>query len=195
MDPSPTSQATAPEPLDMDALNAGLDHIRQAPADGGELKLIVRRPAEDQREVVEEAQLDTEVGLVGDNWQNVPSTRTEDGSAHPDMQLNIMNARVTELIAQSPDRWQLAGDQLYVDMDISTESLPHWTKLAIGDAIIQVTDQPHRGCAKFSARFGPAAARWVNIGEGVDLNLRGINAKVIKSGTIRQGDVLKRIED
>ena len=134
-----------PSPLSMDDLNAGLDHIRSAPTDGGELKLIVRRPGVDEREVLTEAQLDTTVGVVGDNWKDRSSKRTDDGSAHPDMQLNIMNARVTELIAQSTDRWALAGDQLYIDLNLSTETLPHWTKLAIGSAIIQVTDQPHTG--------------------------------------------------
>lgn len=177
--------------LDTAALDAGLAHIMDSPSDGGELKLIVRRPAEDEREVLEVAELDTEVGVVGDSWKDRSSVRSEDGLAHPDMQLNIMNARVTELVAQHPDRWKLAGDQLYVDLDLSDENLPAWTRLSIGSAIIQVTDQPHAGCVKFVERFGAEAARWVNAKKG--LNLRGINAKVIQNGTIRQGDIVERI--
>ena len=182
---------TTPPHLDTAELDAGLAHITQAPADGGELKLIVRRPAPFEREVLDVAELDTQVGVVGDSWKDRTSNRTEDGSPHPDMQLNIMNARVIELIAQDPDRWQLAGDQLYVDMDLSDASLPAWTRLAIGSAIVQVTDQPHTGCASFVKRFGVDAARWINTQKG--LNFRGINAKVIQNGTIRQGDVMKRI--
>lgn len=182
---------TSPTHLDTAALEAGLGHIRQSPADGGELKLIVRRPDTDAREVLDSVELDTEVGVMGDNWKDRPSGRTDDGSPHPDMQLNIMNARVIELVAQDPDRWQLAGDQLYVDLDLSDESLPAWTKLAIGSAVIQVTDQPHRGCAKFVERFGADAARFVNTQPG--MNLRGINAKVIQNGTISRGDIVKRL--
>lgn len=180
-----------PTHLDTAELDAGLAHITKAPADGGELKLIVRRPAPLEREVLDVAELDTQVGVVGDSWKDRTSNRTEDGSPHPDMQLNIMNARVIELIAQDPDRWQLAGDQLYVDMDLSDASLPAWTRLAIGSAIVEVTDQPHTGCAKFVERFGADAARWINTQKG--LNFRGINAKVIQDGTIRQGDVVKRV--
>ena len=138
----------------MDQLEAGLDHIRQAPADAGTLKMIVRRPAVDAREVLETAELCTQQGLKGDTWSSRPSPRSRDGGAHPDMQLNIMNARATALIAGGEDRWPLAGDQLYLDMDLSEDNVPPGTRLALGDAIIEVTDQPHLGCQKFKARFG-----------------------------------------
>ncbi len=169
-------------------LEAGLEHVRAAPADSGAVKMIVRRPAVDEREVLGEAELCTDRGLVGDTWAVRPCPRTEDGGAHPDMQLNIMNARATALIAGSEERWPLAGDQLYLDMDLSEANLPPGTRLAIGDAIIEVTDQPHLGCQKFKARFGEAALRFVNSEEGKQLHLRGINAKVVQAGTIRLGD-------
>jgi hypothetical protein len=174
-------------------LEAGLDHICQAPDDAGELKMIVRRPAVDQREVLREAELCTENGLVGDTWSSRPSPRTGDGSAHPDMQLNIMNARATALIAGSEERWPLAGDQLYLDMDLCEENLPPGTRLAVGEAIIEVTDQPHLGCQKFKARFGEDALRFVNSDEGRKLHLRGINAKVVQAGSIRSGDVARKV--
>lgn len=177
-----------------DQLEAGLDHIRQAPADAGELVMIVRRPAVDEREVLEQAELCKENGLVGDTWSSRPSPRTRDGGAHPDMQLNIMNARATALIARTHERWPLAGDQLYLDMDLSEDNVPAGTRIALGEAIIEVTDQPHLGCQKFKARFGEDALRFVNSDQGKQLHLRGINARVIQPGTIRKGDTARKID-
>jgi hypothetical protein len=172
---------------------AGLDAIRQAPRDQGVLEMIVRRPEVDVREVLEEGVLDRAEGLVGDSWKSRGSSRMLDGSAHPDMQLNIMNARVIALLAQSRRRWQLAGDQLFIDMDISMENLPPWTQLALGTAVIEVTDQPHTGCAKFMSRFGKDGLKFVNSPEGKLLRLRGMNARVVQSGVIRVGDVVRKI--
>ncbi|MCA1558039.1 MAG: MOSC domain-containing protein [Acidobacteria bacterium] len=179
--------------LTLAEMGAGLVNIRQSPKDSGALRLIVRRPQVDAREVLEEALLDVTEGLVGDSWKKRSSSRTPDGSAHPEMQLNIMNARVIALLAQSSERWQLAGDQLYVDMDLSKENLPHGARLSLGTAVIEVTGQPHTGCSKFAARFGPDALKFVNSPEGRALNLRGINAKVVDSGAIRVGDPLKKL--
>ena len=176
------------EHLTLQQLEAGLEHIRQSPKDVGELKLISRRPNTDEREVVDEAQLDPAHGLVGDNWKARGSRGMPDGSANPEMQLNVMNARVIELIAQDKSRWALAGDQLYVDFDLSETNVPPGTRLAIGNAVIEVTAPPHLGCKKFSARFGPDAMKFVNSPEGKQLHLRGVNAKVVRSGVVRTGD-------
>jgi len=178
--------------LDRDELDATLEHVRASPAEGT-LELIVQRPAVDERVVLDEARLNTDEGLEGDTWNQRFSKRTDDGSPHPDMQLNIMNARILAAIAQSPDRMQLAGDQLIVDMDLSEANLPAWTKLAIGDAVIEITDQPHNGCAKFSQRFGVEAHRFVNSEVGKELHLRGINARVVTAGTIRSGDTIRKL--
>ncbi|MFK7907110.1 MAG: MOSC domain-containing protein [Chitinophagales bacterium] len=179
--------------LSMEELEAGLDHIRQSPKDNGILKMIVRRPDTLQREVLEEGTIDLTEGLLGDNWSRRPSSRTPDKSPHPDMQLNIMNARAIALLAQTEDRWQLAGDQLLVDMELSDENLPAGTQLSIGSAIIEVTTQPHNGCKKFAQRFGIDAVKFVNSPIGKELHLRGINAKVIQGGTIRKGDVVRKL--
>jgi hypothetical protein len=179
--------------LTMAELEAGLDAIRRSPKDEGVIALIVRRPQVDAREVLEEGELDLVEGLVGDTWKVRSSSRTPDGAAHPDMQLNVMNARVIALLAREKDRWPLAGDQLFIDMDVSSENLPPGTRLALGSAVIEVTDQPHTGCKKFEARFGLDALKLVNSPLGRQLQLRGVNAKVTQPGVIRVGDFVKKI--
>ena len=174
-------------------LEAALDHIRQAPADQGTLELIVRRPAVNEREVLESGLLTLEEGLEGDTWSQRGSTKTADGGPLIDAQINIMNARTAAAIAGPIERWPLAGDQLYIDLDISLETLPAGTQLAIGESVIEVTAEPHTGCGKFSGRFGLDALRFVNSPTGRALNLRGINAKVVRPGPIRQGDPITRL--
>ncbi len=174
-------------------LEAGLDHIKAAPKDQGELVMVVRRPETLARELLEEGQLDLVEGLVGDNWKTRGSNRMKDGTAHPDMQLNIMGARVIELISPDPSRRPLAGDQLYIDIDLSEENMPAGTRLALGSAVIEITDQPHNGCKKFVERFGRDAVIFVNSVEGKQLHLRGVNAKVVQAGTIRPGDMAKKL--
>jgi hypothetical protein len=177
----------------MEELHAGLDGIRQSPKDEGVLELIVRRPRVGEREVLDEGQLDLVDGLVGDTWSTRGSRRSKDGLAHPDMQLNIMNARVIALVAQDRERWHLAGDQLFMDLDLSAENLPPGTRLAVGSAVIEVTAEPHTGCQKFVSRFGLDAMKFVNSPVGRELNLRGINARVVQAGTIRVRDVAKKL--
>jgi hypothetical protein len=176
-------------------LEAGLDDIRRSPRDEGRLELVVRRPAEGARDVLDEAVLDCAVGVVGDTWSVRPSRMTPDGSPHPEMQLNVMNARAAALVAVDPERVPLAGDQLYVDLDLSEANLPPGTRLAIGTqgAVIEITEPPHRGCKKFAARFGAAALRFVNSPAGRELRLRGVNAKVVAPGPVRPGDTVAKL--
>jgi hypothetical protein len=173
-------------------LDAALEALRAAPHDAGTLEMIVRRPAIGAREVLESGALDLAEGLVGDTWRARGSTRSSDGRAHPDMQLNVMSARVIALVARDRSRWALAGDQLFVDLDLSAANLPPGTRLSIGSAVIEVTDQPHTGCAKFVERFGVDAMKWVNSPAGRALRLRGLNAKVVEPGTIRVGDIARK---
>jgi hypothetical protein len=174
-------------------LEASLDELRQAPKDEGVVQLIVRRPEIEQREVLEEATLDPVAGLIGDNWITRGSKRTPDGSPHPEMQINIMNARVTALLAAEKERWPLAGDQFYIDMDLSKENLPPGSLLALGSAVLEVSPLPHAGCKKFVSRFGIDAMEFVNSEVGKMLCLRGINAKVVQGGVVRVGETAKKI--
>lgn len=183
---------TTAKQLNTEELESGLDHILESPKDEGALELIVRRPDVDQRETLEQGRLDVAQGLAGDNWLAKGNRHTPDGSADPERQLNIMNARVVALVAADPDRRELAGDQLYVDMDLSPENLPPGTQLTIGDAVVEVTEPPHTACKKFAARFGKDAVVFVNAGLGRSLNFRGICAKVVQSGDIRAGDVARK---
>jgi len=179
--------------LTMPELEAALDHLREAPKDGGVLQLIVCRPDVDQRKVLDEAELDPLKGLIGDNWIVRGSSKTPDGSAHPDMQINIMNARVTALVAKDKEHWPLAGDQLYIDMDLSKENLPAGARLQVGSAVLEVSPLPHTGCHKFISRFGVDAMKFVNSAVGKQLCLRGINAKVVQAGVVRVGEVAKKL--
>jgi MOSC domain-containing protein YiiM len=167
-------------------LEAALAEIRRSPAEVGSVELIVRRPQTNEREVLAEGTLDQASGLVGDGWR--------DGSqaGKPDTQLTLMNARAIAVLAHERERWPLAGDQLYVDLDLSEDNLPPGTRLTLGSAVVEVTDEPHTGCAKFSGRFGKDALRWVSTPEGRALRLRGMYAKVIEAGTVRSGDEIRK---
>ena len=174
-------------------LEGSLDHIREAPADAGTVELIVRRPAVDEREVLDEARLDVRDGLEGDTWRVRGSSRTPDGGPNLEAQLTLMNARATAAIAGEHEHWPLAGDQLYVDLDLSHNNLPPGSRVQIGSAVIEFSEAPHTGCAKFSARFGVDALRFVNSPTGRRLRLRGANCRVVVAGTVRSGDPIRKL--
>jgi MOSC domain-containing protein YiiM len=171
--------------LTMQELEAGLADIRQSPTDAGRLEAIVIRPASGEREILTRVEISPQGGVHGDRWQHV--------SKNADVQVTLMNSRAVALIAQSADRWVLAGDQLYVDFDLSEDNVPAGTLLAVGSVVLEASLKDHTGCAKFSARFGADAYKFVNSPEGARMNLRGINAKVIKAGVVHAGDTLRKI--
>lgn len=170
----------------LEELQAGLAHIREAPADAGTLEMIVARPAVDERVLLASGELDVERGLVADRWSH--------GSRpNPKAMLTVMNVRATQLVAGDRSRWALAGDQLYADFDLSPENIPPGTRLAIGSAVIEVSDQPHLGCEKFTSRFGQTAREFANSPEGTAVCFRGINTRVVQSGTVRVGDAIRKL--
>lgn len=175
----------------LSVLNERLDWVRQAPQDEGAVRLLVRRPAVDAREILTEAQLDVELGLVGDNWHLKGSSATADGGPDPRAQITVTSWRAVSLVAGSEDRAALAGDQIHADLDLSLDNLPAGTLLHIGSAVLEVSAKPHTGCKKFSGRFGADALRFVNLGAGRELRLRGINTRIAQAGTVRLGDVIR----
>lgn len=175
--------------LDTTTLEAGLEHIQGSPRDSGTVEMIVRRPEVDVREELEEAVLEPGIGVVGDDWNQ----RGEPSGEYLDTQITLMNARVIDLVAGERSRWALAGDQLYVDLDLSKENLPVGARLQLGSALLEVTEIPHRGCAKFAGRFGAEALRFVNTGVGRDLSMRGIYARVVVPGSVRRGDEISKV--
>lgn len=181
--------------LSLTDLEAGLDEVLRSPRGRGRVEAIARRPAVDQRELLDEAVLDLEEGLVGDGWRLRPSRHTADGSAEPARQVTVINARLAALVAGGPDpaRWALAGDQLYVDLDLGVDHLPAGSRLAVGDAVLEVSDVPHLGCRKFADRFGRDALRFVNSPEGRARRLRGLNARIVVPGRARRGDEVAKI--
>ena len=175
-------------------LTARLDHLCEAPTEVGRLALVVRRRAVGERELLDEGVLDEVDGLVGDNWLSRATSRAVAEGRHLDAQLTVMSARMVGLLAQDPAEQALAGDQLYVDLDISRENLPAGTRLALGDtAVIEVTAKPHNGCKKFMARFGEDAVAFVNSEIGQEMRLRGLNARVVSGGVVHPGDIVRRL--
>jgi MOSC domain-containing protein YiiM len=178
---------------ELSRLEQSLDHIREAPADGGTVELIAIRPAVDEREILTEALIDLEEGIIGDSWRARGSSSMPDGSANPVAQVTVMNARAAAAIAGDRDQWALAGDQIYVDLDLSLLNLPAGSRIQVGSAVLELSEAPHTGCAKFSARFGNDALRFVNSPLGRELRLRGANCRVVVGGVVRPGDTITKL--
>jgi len=191
--PQPVQNTRMRQTDELSRLEESLDHIRQSPAEHGTVELIARRPEVDEREVLTEALLDLHEGLIGDTWRARGSSRTADGGPSLEAQLTLMNARAAAAVAGERERWPLAGDQLYVDFDISRTNVPPGTRVQIGSAVIEFSEPPHTGCAKFSARFGVDALKFVNSEVGRELRLRGANCRVVIAGTVRPGDAIKKL--
>ena len=187
MDQNPSPTQTPARDLDRH-----LQHVLGSPRDAAPLELIVARPALGEREILQEAVLDAADGLVGDAWLARGSRSTPDRTANLDAQLTLMSTRVLAAIEPDRSRWPLAGDQLYLDLDLSAENLPAGTRLAIGSVVLEVTDLPHTGCAQFSARFGADALRWISTPTGRANRMRGMYVRAVTGGTVRVGDIVRK---
>lgn len=174
-------------------LQSCLPMILQSPALAGRVGMIICRPRTGERKILQNCQLNTSDGLLGDNWKQRGQWKAPDKPANVDMQLNLMNLRAITAIAADQAQWPLAGDQFYVDLDLSQQNLPPGTRLMIGTAVIEVTAEPHLGCRKFAERFGRDAVAFVNSDQGKQLNLRGINARVISPGQVSVGDEIRKL--
>jgi MOSC domain-containing protein YiiM len=176
-----------PRHLTLEQLRLGLPHVLAAPWDGGAVEMLVVRPEEDERATPSTAELSAALGLHGDRWA------TGEYRDHPDTQITIINSRLLELVSGDRERWSLAGDNIVADLDLSQANLAPGQKLEAGSAVLEITDTPHNGCKKFSARFGADALRFVNLAEGKELRLRGIYARVLKAGSVSVGDQIQKL--
>ena len=174
-------------------LENGLENIKKSPADNGMLYMIVVRTSKRERAVPWYCKLSPAFGVEGDHWSQGAWKSLPEGIPDPMVQVTIMNSRCLDLIATSKERWPLAGDNLIVDMDISTANLKPGQKVSIGSAVLEISDIPHTGCMKFRDRFGVEALKFVSSKEARELRLRGLFARVIKEGEISIGDRLKKI--
>jgi MOSC domain-containing protein YiiM len=179
--------------LSLEELREGLSEIRRSPKDRGTLRGIVIRSETDARSALPQCELSPELGVHGDNWAKGCWMSLPDGRPHPDVQVTIMNARTIALIAQDEARWPLAGDNLFIDLDLSADNLPPGTRLSVGTALLEITAVPHKGCSKFAARYGINATRFVNSRDGLRLHLRGIYARIVERGVITVGDMVEKL--
>ena len=177
----------------MDELNVELTHVQKSPRDGGKLEMIVVRPGRDERLLLDQCDLSPDNGVHGDDWAVACGNKLPDGRSNPAVQITIMNSRLAQLVAGERSRWPLAGDQFYADLDLSYENLPVGQRLAMGTAVLEITAELHKGCAKFMARFGNDALKFISNEEGKRLNLRGIYAQIVVPGTVAVGDVIRKI--
>jgi MOSC domain-containing protein YiiM len=189
MEPSAATTAPASPGRILDPTYAD---VRSAPPDRAVVVALVLRPARNERLPVNEARLDVAEGMVGDDWRARGSKSMPGGLANPEAQLTLMSTRVLAAIADDPDRWPLAGDQVLVDMDLSEANLPVGTRLLLGNAEVEVTALPHTGCAQFAARFGHDALRWISTHEGRALRMRGMYVRIVSGGTVSVGDVVRK---
>jgi hypothetical protein len=180
--------------LTLAELEAALIDLGPSPLDHGKVEMIVCRPTFNERQTLDRAEITLAEGLVGDNWSTRGSRHTPDGSANPEVQITIMNSRVIQAITQDRSRWPLAGDQLFIDLDLSADNLPPGQRIAIGTVILEISAVPHTGCAKFTERFGHGAIRFVNDSEGMRQRRRGLNARVIQAGVIGVSDTVSKVK-
>jgi len=185
----------APRHLTAEELAQGLAEVCLAPKDVGTLQLIVARPQSEQRLALESAELSPEHGLLGDRWRATSWLRLPDDSPDPAVQITLMNARCIQLVAGDREFWPLAGDNLFVDFDLSQENLPVGSRLTIGGAVLEIAEPPHNGCAKFKRRFGLPALAFVNSQQGKALRLRGVHARVVQAGPIAVGDPIRVVRN
>jgi hypothetical protein len=169
--------------------------LGSSPTEYGVIEMIICRPARYERRVLDEGILEVAHGLLGDNWEVRGSTNTPDGRADPLRQVTVMNSRALASVAGERDRWELAGDQLIVDLDLSMVNLPAGTQLQIGEAVAEVTEPPHTGCAKFAGRYGVDALAWVSDRAGRQQRRRGMHVQVLRSGTVRPGDSIRKLPE
>lgn len=174
-------------------LASALPYVAASPKDGGSVALIVVRPDHGRRETPDRVRISAQDGVEGDHWSKGCWLETDDGAPHPDVQINLMCTRAAEVIAGDPALWPAAGNNFFVDIDLSPDNLPAGTRLALGTAEIEITDQPNKGCQVFIDHYGRDACIFVNTGPGWSLRMRGLYARVVQNGDVRLDDRIRKV--
>lgn len=167
--------------------------LAAAPKDEGRLDLIVMRPDTGERVLPQSFEVTAENGVVGDHWKRGSGYALDDGTGDPDAQICMMMSGCIEAIAGPSENWAPAGDNFFLDMDLTPVNMPPGTSFAIGTAEFIVTELPHNGCQSFIDRYGRDACLFVNTGKGKELRLRGIYARVTRDGTVSVGDAVRKL--
>jgi hypothetical protein len=174
-------------------LEQGLADVLASPTDAGRLTAIFVRPAPNERRTLDSATLTSEGGINGDRWVKDSYYRLKDGTSDPRCQVSMMNDRFLRQIAGDETEMCLAGDNLIVDLDLSESNLPAGNQVAIGpEVILEISDHKHTGCSKFARRYGANAKTFANNKQGTALHLRGRYARIVRGGTIRVGDAVRK---
>ncbi len=176
-----------------DELNAALPMVVDAPKDEGQVALIVVRPESGLREMPTTIHISRARGVEGDRWADGSWLQDDNGRPHPDVQINLMNTHAAEAIAGEKSNWAAAGNNFFVNLDMSPENLPPGTRLALGDAEIEISKQPNKACQKFIDRYGRDACVFVNVGPGWALRMRGLYARVVSDGDVCLGDQIRKL--
>ncbi len=188
MDDDPSTSVRVPDGdphhhLSLADLETRLARLAPAPTESGRVVRLQARPSGDHRTTPERVHLSAARGVSGDRWTSEQEKGTEN-------QVTAIQASVAALIANGQELG-LFGDNLFVDLDISTANLPAGTQIRAGEATLEVTPMPHDGCRKFRARFGADALRLVARRETRGRNLRGIHLKVVEDGDVCVGDEIQ----
>lgn len=185
-----TSTATHP---DLDRLQRALPHVLAAPKDGAAIETICFRPGYNLREFPDRITLTRDRGIPGERWLDRPWMRLADGSPDPRIQVSILGRRVLDLVWRDRDATPHPGDTFIADMDFSQANLPAGTRLALGGAVLRVSDVFNDGCVKWRARYGDAAKHWITLPDNIPLRLRGILCEIVQDGDVKLGDQIFRL--
>lgn len=174
-----------------DELMAALPGVLSAPKTGSAVEHLCFRPGFSERRFVRELTLTRARGIPGERWETAPWLKLPDGTGHPGIQVSILPRRVLDLVWRDREGTVHPGDTFVCDLDTSFANLPEGQLLAVGTAVLRVSEVFNEGCAKWKVRYGSEAYDWVRRPDHRDYRLRGILCSIEQDGVIRLGDAVE----